>query len=150
MADHIGMDYYKNTEAASYAAPAKVDSTAAADIAGHYDALFNISAGSVIKNVNAVNIHTGNYDAEHSSAGAAGIICGFIIEAKVVNCTADATSSATAAHAAGMAVVSFGGAGSTVQDCVCEATITGSVASDPLFAHLVNEKDKVEFTTEEE
>ncbi|MBR2020363.1 MAG: hypothetical protein IKA05_08205, partial [Clostridia bacterium] len=145
MADHVGKDYYKNTVATTYAPPADPSVEGAV---GHYDALFNVSAGAILQNITAVNVHTGNYDAEHTGSTAAGVICGFIIEAKILNCTTDETCTATAAHAAGMAVVTFGNGGTTVSGCTNNATITGSVKADAFLAYALYEADVVEECTD--
>ena len=149
MADHIGQDYYKNTEASNYVAPVKPNSTEGfeANLAGHYDALFNLSSGASVKNLNAVNIHTGNYDAEHTSAGAAGIIAGFVIQSTISNCTTDETSTAIATHAAGMAVCTYGSSGTTIDGCTNNATITGSEKAEGIIAYPLYTADKQENCT---
>ncbi len=139
MANHVGKSYYKNTAAATYTPPADPSVQGAA---GHYDALFNVSAAAMLQNINAVNIQTGNYDAQHTQSTAAAVICGFIIEATIKNCTTDETCSATAAHAAGIVVSSYGGNGTKVSGCTNNATVTGTVAADGIWVHPLYETDE--------
>ncbi|MBR3895031.1 MAG: hypothetical protein IKJ35_07785 [Clostridia bacterium] len=130
MADHADSTngYYKNGEAASFTPPT-ANLYNNENVPGHYDALFNLSAGAVVKNVNAVNVDTGNYDAEHTKTTAAAVIAGWSIEANIINCTSDADCSATATTmAAGMVVRTFGSKVTTVKNCTNGATITAPTA----------------------
>ena len=90
-----------------------------------------ISAGSVVKNVNACNIDVGTYSNNKFSENIAGVIVGFAIEATIDNCTTDAACSVNGVTAGG--IVGYIGdtklSDMNVKNCVNNATVNATYAA---------------------